>query len=227
MTANALSFQFGDKGGEVPAIQQQLIKMGYKPIPNEVFDKETKWAVRLFQKDRGLTVDGVVGPKTYRELMGKDISQAKPAKGKVLGTKRQKLSKNKNDEYKPSIVSKNASDILATANSFIGVPYVFGGTTPSGFDCSGYTRYVFATAGINLPRMADEQYRVGYSVPKNSLQPGDLVFFETYEPGISHSGIYMGNGQFISATSSRGVAIDTLMSGYWSDHYVGAKRVLK
>ena len=103
---------------------------------------------------------------------------------------------------------------------------MFGGTTPSGFDCSGYTRFVFAKAGINLPRLADEQYMMGKSVSKANLQPGDLVFFETYEPGASHSGIYIGNGQFISATSSRGVAVASLMGGYWGERYLGAKRVM-
>ena len=120
----------------------------------------------------------------------------------------------------------NVNAILAEAGKYKGVPYVFGGTTPSGFDCSGYTRFVFAKAGINLPRLADEQYMMGKSVSKANLQPGDLVFFETYEPGASHSGIYIGNGQFISATSSRGVAVASLMSGYWGERYLGAKRVM-
>ena len=120
----------------------------------------------------------------------------------------------------------NVNAILAEAGKYKGVPYVFGGTTPSGFDCSGYTRFVFAKAGINLPRLADEQYMMGKSVSKANLQPGDLVFFETYEPGASHSGIYIGNGQFISATSSRGVAVASLMGGYWGERYLGAKRVM-
>ena len=120
----------------------------------------------------------------------------------------------------------NIHAILAEADKYRGVPYVFGGTTPSGFDCSGYVKYVFAKQGIALPRLADEQYNVGVEVSRANLKAGDLVFFETYEPGPSHSGIYIGNGKFISATSSRGVAVADLDTGYWGERYIGAKRVI-
>ena len=123
-------------------------------------------------------------------------------------------------------ISGNVKEILTYANTFTGVPYKFGGTTPAGFDCSGYIRYVFQKIGYDLPRQADEQYTVGKKVEKSNLQPGDLVFFETYEPGISHSGIYIGDGQFISATSSSGVAVADIDDSYWGPRYVGAKRVL-
>ena len=103
-------------------------------------------------------------------------------------------------------VSKSISEIITEAERYRGVPYVFGGATPQGFDCSGYVRYVFAKSGIDLPRSADEQYLVGQKIGKHNLQPGDLVFFQTYEEGVSHSGIYIGDGKFISATSSSGVA---------------------
>ena len=123
-------------------------------------------------------------------------------------------------------VSGNVKEILTYANTFTGVPYKFGGTTPAGFDCSGYIRHVFQKVGVQLPRQADEQYTVGKKVEKQNLQPGDLVFFETYEPGVSHSGIYIGDGQFISATSSSGVAVADIDDSYWGPRYVGAKRVL-
>ena len=116
--------------------------------------------------------------------------------------------------------------IIQTSMNYIGVPYVFGGTTPNGFDCSGYVRYVFSNAGIYLPRMADEQYAVGSYVSMNELTAGDLVFFSTYEAGPSHVGIYLGNGNFINASSSRGVAIDSLNSSYWGSCYIGARRIM-
>ena len=116
--------------------------------------------------------------------------------------------------------------MIQTSFQYIGVPYWFGGNTPRGFDCSGFTRYVFANIGINLPRMADGQYAIGRPVSTERLQSGDLVFFETYEPGPSHVGIYIGNGQFISATSSRGVAVADMFGHYWGERYLGARRVL-
>ena len=85
-----------------------------------------------------------------------------------------------------------SSDLVDHALSLQGVPYVFGGTSRSGFDCSGYTQYVFRGSGISLPRTAAEQFRVGSSVSRAQLQSGDLVFFTTYASGASHVGIYIG-----------------------------------
>lgn len=217
MMAGATSYQYGDKGGDIPAIQKQLKKYGYKPLQNGKYDKETKWAVRLFQKDHGLPVDGIVGPQTYKKIMGKNMPAYVPPS-----------TRRSDGNFQPVLSSsKDVNQILQVAQSYRGVPYVFGGTTPSGFDCSGYTRYVFAKAGINLPRMADEQYGVGVYVPKGNLRPGDLVFFETYTDGVSHSGIYIGNDKFISATSSRGVAVADINDSYWGSRYVGARRIIK
>jgi cell wall-associated NlpC family hydrolase len=122
--------------------------------------------------------------------------------------------------------TSKASGIIATAKQYIGVNYVFGGTTPSGFDCSGYTQYVFAKNGINLPRVSRDQFQLGTSVSFSNLQAGDLVFFSFAKNGVvDHVGIYVGNGQFINAASSKGVTIYTLGS-YWENVFVGAKHVL-
>ena len=111
---------------------------------------------------------------------------------------------------------------------FMGVPYVFGGTTPKGFDCSGYTRYVYKSQGVTLPRTADQQYKVGKAVSKSQLAPGDLVFFaNTYKPGISHVGIYAGGNLVLNATSSKGIALVSINSSYWGPKYAGAKRVIE
>lgn len=117
-------------------------------------------------------------------------------------------------------------EIANYAQQFKGVPYKFGGTTPSGFDCSGYIRYVFNNFGISLPRTSAEQYGVGTAVSKSNLQKGDLVFFaNTYKPGISHTGIYLGNGNVISA-ESKGIAVSNINTNpYWGPKYAGARRV--
>jgi len=121
----------------------------------------------------------------------------------------------------------NASAIIATAKAYLGVPYVWGGSSPSGFDCSGFVQYVFAKHGISLPRTSKQQWGVGTAVSKSNLLPGDLVFFaNTYTSGVSHLGIYLGSGQFIHASSSKGVIISELSNSYWASHYHGAKRIL-
>jgi cell wall-associated NlpC family hydrolase len=118
-----------------------------------------------------------------------------------------------------------ASNLTKNAMKFLGVPYAFGGTSSYGFDCSGYTQHVFAMMGVHLPRMADEQY---YAGKKFSGKPrvGDLVFFHTYAPGVSHVGISLGNGRFVHASSSRGVTVSSLHDSYWGPRYVGAKRIV-
>ena len=119
-----------------------------------------------------------------------------------------------------------ADGIIATAKKYIGVPYLWGGITPSGFDCSGYVQYVFAAHGISLPRTAATQYGAGTAVSRANLKKGDLVFFVTGSSGVSHVGIYVGDNQFIHASTSSGVIISSLNNSYWSARYYGARRVL-
>lgn len=117
--------------------------------------------------------------------------------------------------------------IISTAKKYMGVPYVWGGTTTDGFDCSGFTQYVMQQNGITIPRTAAEQFAIGTSIDKANLQTGDLVFFTTYKPGASHVGIYMGDGNFINASSSaKEVTITALNKDYYVQHYIGARRYI-
>ncbi len=122
--------------------------------------------------------------------------------------------------------SSKASAIITTAKSYIGVPYVWGGTTPTGFDCSGFTQFVLNKHGVSIPRVTADQYSAGTAVSKSNLKVGDLVFFTTYKPGPSHVGFYLGSGKFIHASSSKGVTISDINSSYYSSKYIGARRVL-
>jgi hypothetical protein len=116
--------------------------------------------------------------------------------------------------------------LVGTALSLRGAPYRNGGSDPNGFDCSGFTQYVFAQYGVALPREVREQYRQGKSIESRDLAPGDLVFFSTTDPGVSHVAIVVGGDQFVHAPSSSGVVrVERLSSSYWSPRYVGARRI--
>lgn len=138
------------------------------------------------------------------------------------------LDRNGDYRRRPSLNSRRGmllNGVTRSANRFMGTPYVFGGTSERGIDCSGFTMRVFLMNGIQLPRTADVQYGVGSPVAKGKEEPGDLVFFETYCPGPSHVGIYLGGGNFIHASSSRGVTVSSLGDSYYKSRYLGAKRV--
>jgi len=118
-----------------------------------------------------------------------------------------------------------AKRVITQAMHLLGTPYLFGGTTANGFDCSGYVQHVFARVGIALPRTADQQYLVGHRVDTAHLSEGDLVFFQTYSSGVSHVGIYVGHDTFVHS-STRGVMISSLDEPYWSERYLGAERII-
>ncbi|RHW39953.1 peptidoglycan endopeptidase [Lysinibacillus yapensis] len=116
------------------------------------------------------------------------------------------------------------ANVLELADSLTGTPYVFGGNTPAGFDCSGFVKYVFANAGLEVSRKSSLDYFMNDTTAVQNPVPGDVVFFKnTYIEGISHMGIYLGDGQFIHAGNS-GVQISNLSFDYWSSKFVAFKR---
>jgi cell wall-associated NlpC family hydrolase len=117
------------------------------------------------------------------------------------------------------------SEIIRLAQTWLGVPYVFGGCSRGGVDCSCLVQNVYAVLGIHLPRVAVDQFNA--TQPVSDPRPGDLVFFaNTYEPGISHVGIYIGNGVQINApTTGQVVSVAPVFTGYWGAHFAGAHRV--
>ena len=198
----------GMYGDEVSKLQNKLKEYGYYKDPVDGrFGANTLSAVVQFQMDAGLTADGIVGLSTWESLKNfRGASSISRGRGN----------------------SRKAQILLSMARQYVGVPYVWAGRSPSGFDCSGFIYYVFDQLGYGLPRMADGQFEVGIPVSRNSLEPGDLVFFETYEPGPSHVGIYIGNDQFIHASSGAGhVTVTPLNKTYYRDRYLGARRILK
>ncbi|MEE0327855.1 MAG: NlpC/P60 family protein [Phascolarctobacterium succinatutens] len=182
--------------------QQKLQVLGFSDErPSGRMTEATSSALKSFQKQHKLKADGELNDATYQKLTWEAF--AKEGIPKVKG-----------------------KEIVSRAAKYKGVPYVFGGTTTKGFDCSGYVQYVFKDCKAKLPRLADEQALQGIFVTQKQLRPGDLVFFTTYAPGASHVGIYAGDGQFWSASSSKGVMLSSLKDDYWKQRYYGARRVL-
>ena len=126
-------------------------------------------------------------------------------------------------DRRPTLVARERARIVGFARKLVGVRYSYGGSSPaSGFDCSGFTRFVYAHFGIDLPHYSGAQFDLGHRVSRGTLKPGDLVFFD----GLGHVGIYVGGGRFIHAphTGTR-VSIDPL-DGWYGARYDGARRIV-
>lgn len=157
---------------------------------------------------------------------------AKPAAKKAAATDEKKTDEGSSEQASTetaAVSSGSGSAVVDFAMQYLGVPYAYGGTSGSGFDCSGFTMYVYSNFGVSLAHGATPQLNNGTAVSQSELQPGDLVFFfGTYNTSsaASHVGIYVGGNQFIHASTSRGVIISSLGESYYANRYLTARRVL-
>ena len=200
------------EGEEVKALQERLEIMGFlsKEDIDSKYGPTTEQAVKDFQEMYQLTTDGIAGEATINA-----INQA------LSGSKRMKRPTTSRGG-----LSSRDSGIISSAKKYLGVPYRFGGTSSSGFDCSGFTQTVYKSQGINVPRTTSGQAAYGTRISKSELTPGDLVIFSgTYKSGPSHAGIYLGNGDFIHSSSNRGVTINNLNENYYSRHFSYGRKV--
>ncbi|NLM44170.1 MAG: hypothetical protein GX201_09205 [Clostridiales bacterium] len=201
-----ITLQLNDTGEDVADLQDKLKNLNfYEGDINGVYDESTKISVENFQKSRGLEPNGIAEQQTLLELY---------------------TLHNTYEADRAALIRREAGNKLVEyAKQFVGVKYVWAGSTPKGFDCSGFTKYIFNVFGVNLAHSASSQFKSGEKVSKSDLQVGDLVFFTTYKPGPSHVGIYIGSNKFIHASSgSKKVTITDLNSNYYSRRYLGARR---
>ena len=126
----------------------------------------------------------------------------------------------------PASAAFDAYALTGTALTLRGAPYRNGGTDPQGFDCSGFTQYVFGQHGIALPRAVKDQFDLGRPVKVDEIAPGDLIFFTTVAPGASHVAIALGGDEFVHAPSSAGVVrVEHVSTAYWSQRFIAARRL--
>lgn len=199
----------GSNGSQVTEAQKILKKLNYYSFKIDgMFGKRTNKAVIQFQKNHHLTQNGEIDEATWNKLHSQKLVLYEP-------------------EHIPVLKDGLGVDssLIQYASKYIGVPFKWGGTTPNGFDCSGFLKYVFSEKGVNIPRTVSEIWNHSVDVGKPSV--GDLVFFQTYKPGPSHAGIYIGDGKFIHSSSSNGVTISKLSLSYWNKRYLGAKRIVQ
>ena len=211
--ASSNIFKKGDHNVHIATAQKKLVALSFKVDRTDgFFSDDTVKAVREFQKkyrkEYALKNNGRLDEKTLQAI-DLVLKKGSSLPGNI-------------DEG-----SKKGNDVVSVAAKYKGIPYKFGGVTTNGFDCSGYTLFVFDKINVKLSRTADTQYKEGLAVAKNKLQKGDLVFFETYEKGASHVGIYAGSGKFWHASTSKGVMLSSLEDQYWKPRYLGARRILK
>lgn len=175
------------------------------------------------------------GPAAEAAASGSGMALAPDAAGAAAASESSRLedygieyalSKRAADSFLGRMTSRLVG-LVQHALSLLGSPYRRGGTTARGFDCSGFTTVLFARQGISLPRTAAEQFQYGVPVAADELAPGDLVFFrDTYKRGISHVGIYIGEGRFVHAASRRQGVIESEMArSYYASRYAGARRL--
>ena len=192
----------------------------------QVYSEESGWSKVKVNNVEGYISSSLLSNNKQETSRGQTTSRRTSSTNTRTNTTTSTTSQTTTEPTTSVPSSSNGSAIVATAKKYLGYKYTYGGSSPStGFDCSGFTSYVFKQYGISLSRTAAGQYSNGVAVSRSNLQPGDLVMFG--KSGINHVAIYIGGGQIIHAsTPSTGVRIDSLSTGYYNNNYVGARRVL-
>lgn len=220
-----------------PAPKTKLVAQSVQPKAKAVAKPKTALMAKSIAKP-AVKAAGSAAAKAAKTALAKPVKKAAPKRmvAKVKPKKaapRKAVAKAKVVRKKAVVakrrISRGSARLSTAASRYLGIRYVLGGMGGrGGIDCSAYTMRVMQQLGVNLPRTSRSQWRVGRAVSSRNLRPGDLVFFNTSGRGVSHVGIYMGNGMFANANSYRGRTLIEPLFGnsYWAKRYIGARRVL-
>lgn len=200
---------------DMKKIQSALQYFGYyQGKIDGIYGPLSKEAAKQFQEDHDIPVKTELDQLFIEQLQATQTEEQKAVVQTVQHVPEKQVVK--------QTAPVASGDVISIAKSYIGTPYVWGGESPGGFDCSGFLQFVFSQKGIMLPRTVAGQWNAMAPVSKPSV--GDIVFFETYKAGPSHAGIYLGNNTFIHA-GNNGVEISDMTISYWQQRYLGARRV--
>ncbi|WP_164219820.1 NlpC/P60 family protein [Virgibacillus sp. YIM 98842] len=228
----------GMHGEDVKIVQKALQYFGYyEGELDGIFGPLTKKALEIAEEEHGIELSEEVTRDDLASLYesgrdendqsaeGPENTEVNQDAEEVNSTIEEKDQQQEKEIKKAEVTASYSQGAVEEARAMIGSPYVWGGESPGGFDCSGLIQYIFQTQNITIPRTVSEVWN--FAEPVDSPSIGDLVFFETYKPGPSHMGIYIGNGEFIHAGESSGVDIGELSNSYWETRYLGAKRIIQ
>lgn len=213
---------------DVKLVQQALFYFGYyEGELDGIYGPLTKQALELAEETHNIQLTNKAIKESLTTLHDSEENKLEIELEQEEISEENNLVENKKEQIEAPkqvrVEKSNLSGVVQTARSLLGSPYAWGGTSPNGFDCSGFVQFVFESSGVTIPRTVSDIWNFSKLVDSPSV--GDLVFFETYQPGPSHLGIYIGDNQFIHAGSSRGVEVSDLSTPYWNDRFLGGKKI--
>ncbi|MFD1040047.1 NlpC/P60 family protein [Virgibacillus byunsanensis] len=214
----------GMHDNDVKIVQRSLQYFGYyEGEIDGIYGPLTKKALQIAEDEHDIELMEEITQESLTTMYEDENTEQQQQQTQVETKSKEEAKEKETEVVQVKTQTYDNTDIIQTAHSLIGTPYVWGGTSTSGFDCSGFLQYIFQTRNVTIPRTVSDIWNFSQHVDSPSV--GDLVFYETYKPGPSHAGIYIGDGKFIHAGSSRGVEISEMSTSYWQQRYLGSKRV--
>lgn len=205
---------------EEPNTDSKVLKVFSQNAKITILEEQGTWYKIKHNDQEGYVLKEYVSDKKVEVT-------SRSAEDRTKTTTENKVSETTNNKETTTKTSSKGQEAANYVKQFVGCKYVYGGSTPKGFDCSGLTMYVYKKYGVNLSHSATAQSKVGTKVERANLQPGDLVFFKNYRTntGIGHVGIYIGNNKFVHASTEKTGVITSTLSGSYSTRYVTARRI--